>query len=292
VVLALSTNIWYFCTNQTIVQSCLGAKSRWDGKMGIILLGFLMILTGLSVEFPGLVAYALNPSLEKADQAYPFVVTTLVSTGLKGLVLAGMCGAVMSTVEALMHSSSAIFTMDLYTKFVKNVPDNKLISVGRWASAIILLVGTLWAPIVQKFPDIFSFFQRCWFFIAAPVAAVFLLAVLWKHATRAAAFWGLLLVLPLFALPYAILFAEGHWGFELNDFNLAGWVFAFSLVFVALISVFTQPPRAEQVEGLVWRPKVMRLPEAELANYKWYKNLWLWCAIWVGVMVAIYIKFW
>lgn len=293
IVLVVSTNIWYFCTNQTIIQSCLGARSRRDGIMGIILLGFLMILTGLSVEFPGLVAYALNPHLENADTAYPFVVKQLVSTGLKGLVLAGMCGAVMSTVEALMHSSSAIFTMDLYTRLFKNTPDKKLITIGRWASGSILLVGALWAPMVAKFPDIFSFFQRCWFFIAAPVAAVFILAILSRRTTRTAALWGLLLVFPLFVLPYILLAGKKHFGWQVNDFNLAGVIFAFSMVFIAVLSIFTRPAKPEQIEGLVWRPAMMKLPEAELADgYPWYKNLWLWCGIWVAVMVAIYVRFW
>lgn len=293
VVLVFSTNIWYFCTNQTIVQSCLGAKSRWDGKMGIIFLGFLMILTGLCVEFPGLIAYALNPNLDNPDTAYPFVVKQLVTTGLKGLVLAGLCGAVMSTIEALMHSSSAIFTMDLYTRFFKDTPDKKLITVGRWASATILVVGTLWAPMVGQFGSIFEFFQKCWFFIAAPVAAVFLLAILWKRTTHTAALWGLLLVLPLFVLPYVMLVGKERYGWQMNEYNLAGLIFVVSFVFVALLSLVTKPPGPEQIKGLLWRPAMMKLPEAELAlGYPWYKNLWLWCAVWVTVMVAIYIKFW
>ena len=282
-VLAFPVNIWYWCTSQQFNQSCLGAKSRWDGKMGIILAGFLIIITALSVEFPGLIAYALNPNLSNPDQAYPFVVKTLVSTGLKGLVLAGLCGAVMSTIEALVHSSSAIFTLDLLTKFKKDISDKNLIKAGRIASACILITGALWAPVVGKFPTIFEFFQKTWFFIAAPVATVFILAMLWT----------LILSFPMFILPYVLRIGEDKFGWQINEFNLAGGFFIASVIFMVVLSLLTKPPRPEQVEGLVWRPSMTRLPQAELdAGYPWYKNLWLWCAIWIGTFVFIYYKFW
>jgi SSS family solute:Na+ symporter len=263
--------------------------------MGIIFLGFLMLLTGISVEFPGLIAYALDPVGEhvtEVDKAYPFVVKTLVATGLKGLVLAGLCGAVMSTIEALVHSSSTIFTMDLYSRFKSNPSEGHLIKVGRITTTVLLIAGTALAPIVKNFESIFDFFQKCWSMIAAPTAAVFLLAVLWKRTTRAAAFWTLMLALPLFFVPHGVQIAERELGWQINEYNMAGVLLLISLAFGVVVSLLTKAPRAEQIEGLVWRPTMMRLSEAEIADYKWYKNLWLWCAIWVGVMVAIYIKFW
>ena len=143
-VLALPVNIWYWCTCQPMIQSCLGAKSRWHGMMGIILTGFLIIISSMAIEFPGLIAYALNPNLERPDMAYPFVVKTLVSTGLRGLILAGLCAAAMSTIEALVHSASTLFTLELYHKIKTDVSDEKLISVGRRCSAIVLVV---WRPV-------------------------------------------------------------------------------------------------------------------------------------------------
>jgi SSS family solute:Na+ symporter len=291
--IVIPVNIWYFCTAQYIVESCLGAKSRWDGKMGIILLGFLMICTALSVEFPGLIAYQLNPNLDVADKAYPFVVKQLVPIGLKGLVMAGLCAAVMSTIQALMHSSSAIFTMDLYRRIKTDAGELNLITVGRIASATVLIVGTLWAPVVGSFPTIFQFFQNCWSLIAGPVAAVFILGVLWKRATSTAAFWTLITCFPLFLLPYAIPLIEKTYNTSINEFNVAGVIFMIMLVFMFIVSLVTAAPNPVQIEGLVWKPAMMRLPEEELAaGYPWYKNLWLWCFLWVALMVAIYIKFW
>lgn len=199
----------------------------------------------------------------------------------------------MSTIEALVHSSSAIFTLDLYSKFKKNLSDKGIIFTGRLVSTTILILAAALAPVVGKFPTIFEFFQKCLFFVAAPVAAVFITAVLWKRTTSTAAFWTLSSCLPLFIVPHILRTAEKNFGWQLNEFNIAGVVFAASLVFMVVTSLVTKRPRAEQAEGLVWRPSMARLSEDGLpVGYRWYKNLWLWCAIWVAVMVAIYIRFW
>jgi len=292
-VLAFPVSIWYLCTNQQINQSCLGARSRWDAKMGIILGAFLIIISFSGIEFPGLIAYALNPNLPAPDMAFTFVVKQLVTRGLRGLVLAGLCGAVMSTIEAVVHSTSAIFTLDLFNKFRKGASDKSLIKTGRICSTTVLILATLWSPIVGRFPTIFEFFQNSWFFIASPIATVFLLAALWKRATSKAAFLTLSLCFPLFALPYLLQIAERSLGRQINEFNLAGIVFIISLIFMAVVSLLTKPPRPQQVEGLVWQPSMVKLPKEELAaGYPWYKNLWLWCFIWLATTAFIYYKFW
>ncbi len=292
-VVTIPVNIWYWCSNQPIIQSCLGAKNRWHGKMGVIFTGFLLIVAAMTIEFPGLIAYVLNPNLETVDMAYPFVVKKLVSTGLRGLVLAGLCGAVMSTIEALVHSSSTIFTLELYKNIKKDASGENLIKTGRITSTTVLILGAFWAPVVGHFPSIFEFFQKCWFFFAGPVASVFILAILWKRTTCTAALWTLYMCFPLFILPYALQVAETKYGWQVNEFNLAGIVFLIMLLFTFTVSLFTQPPEKDKVEGLVWKPSLTVLPAEEISEgYPWYRNLWMWSAIWVGVMTVIYIKFW
>jgi SSS family solute:Na+ symporter len=199
----------------------------------------------------------------------------------------------MSTIEALVHSASTLFTLELYHKIKTDVSDEKLILAGRICSTIVLLLGAAWAPVVGKFPTIFEFFQKCWFFFAGPVASVFILAILWKRMTARAAFWTLAMCFPLFILPYALRIGEIQYGWQMNEFNLAGIIFIFSLAFAVIVSLFTAQSGRDQVEGLVWVPSLVRLPEEELAaGYPWYANLWLWSGIWVAVMTAIYIKFW
>ncbi len=97
----------------------------------------------------------------------------------------------------------------------------------------------------------------------------------------------------MFIIPYVLRIGEDKFGWQINEFNLAGGIFIALFVFMVVLSLLTKPPRPEQVEGLVWRPSMTRLPQAELdAGYPWYKNLWLWCAIWIGTFGFIYYKFW
>lgn len=292
-VLAIPVSTWYLCTSQQINQSCLGAKNHWNAKMGIILAGFLWLIVPFVTEFPGLVAYALNPHLDNVDKAFPFVVKELISPGLRGFVLAGLCGAVMSTIEALVHSTSAIFTLDLFNKFKKDVSEKNLIIVGRITTATALLIATLWAPMVEKFPTIFEFFQKSWFFIAAPVATVFLLGALWKRATPKAAFWTLSFCFPLFILPYFLQAMEKNYGWQINEFNLAGVVFVLSFIFMIVISLVTEPPSAEQIKDLVWSRSMVDLPPEELTQaYPWYKNLKFWSLVLITIVVLLYCTFW
>ncbi len=292
-VLTIPVNIWYWCTNQPLIQSCLGARSRWDSAMGIIFAGFLILVSTMAIEFPGIIAYALDPNLAKPDMAYPFVVNTLVTRGLRGLVLAGLCGAVMSTIEALVHSASTLFTLELFHTIKPDSSENALITTGRICSTVVLILGASWAPIVGRFPTIFEFFQKCWFFIAAPVAALFVLAIFWKRTTEKAAFWTLMLCFPLFVLPYFLQIGEQAYAWQVNEFNLAGVVFILSLIFCFTVSLLTSPPEPKPIEDLVWKPSMVSLPQEELSHgYPWYRNLWLWCGIWVTIMVVIYSKFW
>ncbi|HZF64678.1 MAG TPA: sodium/solute symporter, partial [Chitinophagaceae bacterium] len=187
-VLMISTNIWFFCTNQSINQSSLGAKNMWHAQMGVLVVGILSIGVAIADVFPGLIAHALNPNLEVADEAYVYLVNRLVPVGLKGLVFAALIGGSLSAMEALINASATIFTIDIYQRTIRKEPDpKKTVRVGRWSNAVVLLIAALWAPLVSKFDYIFSYFQECWAFIAVPVAVIFVLGVLWKGVTDKAA---------------------------------------------------------------------------------------------------------
>ncbi|MEX1239362.1 MAG: sodium/solute symporter [Cyclobacteriaceae bacterium] len=292
-VLTIPVNIWYWCTNQAMIQSSLGAKSPWHSGMGVILLGFLIILASLTIEFPGLIAYALNPNLENVDNAYLFVVKTLVPSGLKGLILAGLMAAMMSTIQALAQSASTLFTLELYSKTKKSASDANLIRTGRISCTFVLILGALWAPMVGGFPSIFEFFAKTYFFFAAPVAAVFIAGIFWKRATSTAAVWTLLLCFPLLVFPYLIRIAKQTYGLEINEYNLAGVVFMVSIVFVFIVSLITQPPGKEQIDGLVWKPSMVKINVSEFKDSSaLHKKIWVWSAIYLTIMVVIYVLYW
>lgn len=290
VVLALSTGPWYFCTNQYINQNSLGAKNEWHAKMGVLLACFLGIFTALAYIFPGMVAFAINPHLETGDEALPYLIQNVIPIGLKGLILAGLCGAIMSTIQALINSSATILTEDMYRAYRgAGVSEQELIGFGRKAGVAILVVGALWAPVVTTFGSIFSYFQECWFLIAAPIMAIFVLAVFWARATDTAAAWTLGLCFPMFVLPYLLRIFD----VQMNVFNIAGIVFVFSFAFMVAISLVTKEPVRERIEGVLWKPALVHLPKQVLeAGYPIYRQVSLWWVITVGIFVLLYIRFW
>ncbi len=290
VVLALSTGPWYFCTNQYINQNSLGAKDEWHARMGVVLACFLGIFTALAYIFPGMVAYAIQPDLATGDEALPFLIKTVIPVGLRGLILAGLCGAIMSTIQALLNSSATILTIDLYQGLCRpKATEGELIRFGRIAGVAILVVGALWAPVVTTFGDIFSYFQQCWFLIAAPIMSIFLLAVFWRRATSRAAAWTLGLCFPMFVLPYWLRLT----GVEMNAFNIAGIVYVGSLAFMVVVSLLTSPPDARSVERVIWSRAVLRLPARIVrAGYPPWQHVSLWWALTVGMFVALYLLHW
>ncbi|MGC4055352.1 MAG: hypothetical protein QM757_41490 [Paludibaculum sp.] len=137
--LFLSIGIWYNCTNQFIVQRCLGARSEWDARMGVIFAGFMKLLLPFLVVIPGIVAFQLFPGLTDPDQAYPRLVKELVPLGLGGVVMAGIASALLSHLSSVLNSCSTVFTMDLYRPFFgQGKGDAHLVSVGRWSGFLIL----------------------------------------------------------------------------------------------------------------------------------------------------------
>jgi len=289
-VLALSTNVWFFCSNQMINQAVLGAKNEWHARLGVLLAGFLGILIAFADTFPGMIAFALNPNLATADSAYPYVVGRLVPIGLRGIVFAGLTGAILSTIEALGNASSTIFTMDIYKRHLRPAAEDKeLIRVGRIVSAVVLIVGALWAPTVMSFGHIFSYFQEGWAFIAIPIAVIFVLGGLWRRVTTTAALWTLLLSFPMLVLPYLLRALE----VKMNVFNVAGFVLIFTLLFTVVLSLVTREKHPEGKEKFIWRPSMARLTwDPRIGELPWYRKLSFWTMVLVSMYVFIYATLW
>jgi SSS family solute:Na+ symporter len=282
-VLMISTNIWFFCTNQSINQSSLGAKNMWHAQMGVLVVGILSIGVAIADVFPGLIAHALNPNLEVADEAYVYLVNRLVPVGLKGLVFAALIGGSLSAMEALINASATIFTIDIYQRTIRKEPDpKKTVRVGRWSNAVVLLIAALWAPLVSKFDYIFSYFQECWAFIAVPVAVIFVLGVLWKGVTDKAAFLTLCLSFPMLVLPYLLRI----WKVSTNVYNVAGVVLVLTLVFCWLVSLVTK--QEAKADPVVVSKEMLYAPH----EGAWYSSVVFWAVIMVAAYMAIYIYYW
>lgn len=289
---AFVTHMFYAISNQFIIQRCFGAKSEWDAKMANVMAGFLGIGLALSVTWPGMIAYALNPNLPDPDAAYPYLITTLVPIGLRGVMFAVLIGAIMSTVDSLLNSTSSLLTLDIYKKLInKDAPDKTLIAFARICGSLLLVFGALWAPMVGEFGSIFAYVQESWALMNAPCIAVFILAIFWKRATNTAAIVTLSLAFPMLVVVY-IRQLYGIFA-EINIFNLSFIILLLSLVIMVIISLFTKPSEPERLKASLWKRDMLRLPRTEAkAESPWWKSVGLWWAIMVGCFIIIYAKFW
>nr|XP_048271141.1 sodium/glucose cotransporter 1 [Myodes glareolus] len=204
--------LWYWCTDQVIVQRCLSAKNMSHVKAGCILCGylkvlpmFLMIMTGMvsRVLYTDKIACVIPSECQKycgtsvgcSNIAYPTLVVELMPNGLRGLMLSVMMASLMSSLTSIFNSASTLFTMDVYTKIRKGATEKELMIAGRLFILVLIGISIAWVPIVQSAQSgqLFDYIQSITSYLGPPIAAVFLLAVFCKRVNEPGAFWGLIL---------------------------------------------------------------------------------------------------
>jgi solute:Na+ symporter, SSS family len=288
--LFLSVGIWYNCTNQFIVQRCLGARSEWDARMGVVFAGFMKVVLPLLIVIPGIIAFKLYPGLKDKDLAFPTLVRDLLPIGLSGIVMAGLASGMLSHISSVLNSCSTVFTMDLYKPLVPGrKTEAHLVSVGRWSGFLILVIATLLAIwFTRQQLGVFQLIQNIGAWVAAPIAAVFLVGVLWRRATAAAATFVLWFGFPFTALVEYVLFKHVSFlqPFD-NWLNRTFVVWMASIIAMIVVSLFTRPPAPEKIAGIIWSPSMAALPK-EGQQHRGLSSLFLWWSIFVGLMVALY----
>tara|TARA_Y100000385_G_C13108090_1_gene649700 strand:+ start:6996 stop:8669 length:1674 start_codon:yes stop_codon:yes gene_type:complete len=263
--------IWYWCTDQYIVQRTLAANNIKIGRRGAIFGAYLKLLPILIFLVPGIIAFALtiqNPevfSVDKADKAFPMLVKFLLPVGLKGLVAGGLMAALMSSLASVFNSCSTIFTIDIYQKLKPQKSDKELLYTGRIATAFIVVLGIVWIPIMEKIGGgvMYQYLQNVQSYIAPPVTAVFLLGIIWKRVNSQAAISTLLVGLVLLILRLGseiyyqpeILSGEAvnsivYTFATINFSHMAIFMFIFSVIICIAVSLATSPPNYKQIVGL------------------------------------------
>ena len=205
-------NLYYWGFNQYIIQRTLAAKSLKEAQRGIAFAAFLKMIIPLIVVIPGIVAYvmftqaegtAIIPGVQEAflkadgginyDKAYPWLISVFIPTGLKGLVLAALVAAIVSSLASMLNSTSTIFTMDIYKPYIgKNPSEQKLVTVGRTVAAAALVTAVLLAPLLGSIPQMFQYIQEYTGLVSPGVLAVFLMGLFWKKTTNKAAIVGII----------------------------------------------------------------------------------------------------
>ncbi len=178
--------VWYWCTDQFIVQRVLSAANVDQARRGTIFGGYLKILPIFIFVIPGVVAHALAESgrldLAHPDQALPTLIGTLLPAGVRGIVVAGLLAALMSSLSSVFNSCSTLFTWDIYKKLHPKASDRHLVLVGQLATAVLVGLGLLWIPMMQFISgQLYQYMQSVQAYIAPPIAAVFLLGVFSKR---------------------------------------------------------------------------------------------------------------
>ncbi len=192
-------NLYYWGTNQYIIQRALAAKNLKEAQKGTVFAAFVKILLPLIVVIPGIAAFVLGADLEKADEAYPWVLNEYVTTGFKGIAFAALIAAIGSSVSSIVNSASTIFTLDIYKQIKKDKSEDQkhLVRVGKICSAVCLLLGVLIAPLLGNLDQAFQYIQEYTGFISPGVVAIFLLGFFWKRTSANAALAAVILSIPL-----------------------------------------------------------------------------------------------
>ncbi|MGH9844135.1 MAG: sodium:solute symporter [Blastocatellia bacterium] len=256
--------IWYWCTDQVIVQRTLSAKTIEHARGGTVLAGFLKILPVFMLVVPGMIARSLYPSEMEADSnsAFPVLVSRLMPAGLQGVMVAAMLAALMSSLSAVFNSSSTIFTMDFYKKFNPTASEKHLVNVGRMATVIMVALSLLWIPFMNRISSqLWIYLQSVQAYVSPPIAAVFLLGIAWKRINGEGALASLLVGFVLGAARFileVVYAGQPLTGFlefyvRMNFLHFAILMFAVCVAVLVVVSLLTPAPAADKVEGLTFQ---------------------------------------
>ena len=260
------TNLGYWGFNQYIIQKGLAAKSIDEAQKGLIFAGFLKILIPFIVVLPGICAYYimgnedtfrsmnLAGEITVADDAYPWLIRNFTPTGIKGLSFAALTAAIISSLASMFNSTSTLFTMDIYKKYInKDAKDKQLVNVGRITSVCALIIALIAVkPLLGGLDQAFQYIQEYSGFIYPGIITVFGLGLLWKRASSTAAVWTAILTIPMGVI-FKVAFPDVAFQFR------AGYIFIILVTFFILVSYLDkkfvsveQPTAADQKKMMLW----------------------------------------
>ncbi len=274
--------IWYWCTDQLMVQRLLGARDLRNGQLGVLFAGFLKILPVFIFVLPGVICYALYPDLPHGDYAYTTIINNWFPAGIRGVMIAVLIVALVSTMDAGLNSISTIFTIDIFKKWFPSAGHSTLLWTGRLATAGAMVIAIIWSPMIAYFPKgIFMAIAQLISCVAPPLTAVFLMGVLWKRTTPRAAELALWIGEPLcivLGLSCALGYPEGFWPPWLNFMFLAFLMMCGIILMMVAISRFTEPPASEK-----------NLPAlGEISRSEYSRKIYITASVLLGIMLILY----
>ncbi|MBQ0736365.1 sodium:solute symporter [Aquimarina celericrescens] len=265
VITSTIVGIWYWCTDQYIVQRALTAKNLKEGRRGTIWGALLKLLPVFLFLVPGMIALTLKVKGElewdSPDQAFPVLMSNLLPSGLRGLVAAGLLAALMSSLASVFNSCSTLFTVDIYKKIRPQTEEKKLVSIGKFATVIVVILGILWIPIMQNISGVlYEYLQKVQAYIAPPITAVFLLGIFFRRINAPGAYATLIVGSVIGAVRIILELVAVHLEIgsllhslaTMNFLTFGAWFFLVCVLIAVGVSFATTPQTLERLAGLTF----------------------------------------
>ncbi|MBC8126222.1 MAG: sodium/solute symporter [Gloeobacteraceae cyanobacterium ES-bin-144] len=286
--------LWYWCTDQYIVQRALGAPNQKVAREGSIFAAFLKLFPVYLFIIPGLICYALvkkNLIPELSDEfaakgsqgAFPMMVQYLLPPGLRGIVVAGLLSALMGSLAGVFNACSTLFTVDIYEKWRPKATQAELVRMGRIATVVMVVIALLWIPVVKGAHGLYEYLQSVQGYLAPPIFVVFFLGVFWKRLNKQGCFWAMVIGFIVGILRLSVdtpitigwikSYEHGSFFWIVNNINFQYFsilITVISAVVMVVVSYMTAEPNQEQIRGLTFATA----SEADKAETRASWNKW------------------
>lgn len=272
--------LWYWCTDQYIVQRALGAPNEQTARRGSIFAAFLKLFPVYLFIIPGLICFALAKSgkvpglaqvydpatghaTDAAQGAFPLMVEHLLPAGLRGIVVAGLLSALMGSLAGVFNACSTLFTVDIYEKIRPKASQHELVRMGRIATAIMVIIAMMWIPVVRGKKGLYDYLQSVQGYLAPPVFVVFFFGVFWKRLNARGCLWAMIVgfAIGLFRMGVDTLvstgkvYPEGSFLWIVNNINFQYFsilITIVSAVVMVMVSYSTPAPEEARISGLTF----------------------------------------
>jgi SSS family solute:Na+ symporter len=312
--------LWYWCTDQYIVQRALTAPNEKVARRGSICAAFFKLLPVFLFIIPGMICFALaksgkiemiqqtimdsqgNVIRDEAQAAFPLLVMTVLPTGVRGIVVAGLLAALMSSLSGVFTASSTLFTMDFYNKLRPQASQHKLVWTGRIAMTIMVLIGLLWIPVIRGGKGLYDYLQGVQAYLAPPIFVVFFLGVFFKRLNAKGCLWALIVGFALGLIrmgidtPVKLLedfsYTEGSFLWIMNNIFFQYYslfIFIVCIIVMVAVSYMTEPPSYEKINGLTYGTTTAEDKEKSRSSYT--KSDVIFSVLLMIIIVAIYLYF-
>ncbi|MBN1272147.1 MAG: sodium:solute symporter [Candidatus Aminicenantes bacterium] len=312
--------LWYWCTDQYIVQRALGSPGEKEARRGSITAAFFKLLPVFIFIIPGMIALALAKSgripamsqdffnsggqliRDNAQKAFPMLITHVLPIGVRGIVVAGLLAALMSSLAGVFNASSTLFTMDFYSKLKPKASQHQLVWTGRVVTFVLVLIGLAWIPIIKGGKGLYDYLQGVQSYLAPPIFVVFFFGVFNKRLNKRGALAALItgFTLGLFRLAVdtpvklgtGFQYSEGSFLWVVNNIFFQYYslfIFIVCIVVLVVVSYMTAPPAYEKIGGLTYA--TMSAEQRKESRSSWNRKDLISSVIVILLIIAAYLYF-